>query len=67
MAKQSWTPKRAAAKSRRKIEAVRKLLLDIAYIWGGDDNYIVLLVDNAISSLDELKETIAVSADGNVS
>ncbi|KAF5034854.1 hypothetical protein DSECCO2_591700 [anaerobic digester metagenome] len=67
MATQSWTPKRAAAKSRRKIEAMRKLFLDVAYIWGDEDNYIVLLVDKALSSLDEMKEAIAEAAERDAS
>lgn len=58
MAMQSWTPKRAAAKSRRKIEAVRTLLLGIAYEWSDEDNYIITLVDDVIASLNELKEAI---------
>lgn len=58
MARQSWTPKRAAAKSFRKIEAARKLLLEVAYQWGEVDNYAVILVDGLLESLDALKETI---------
>ena len=58
MATQLWTPKRAAAKSRRKIEASRKLLQEVAYQWGDVDNYLVLLVDGLLESLDALKEAI---------
>ncbi|MHC1792040.1 hypothetical protein [Solidesulfovibrio sp.] len=58
MARQSWTPKRAAAKSRRKIEAARKLLLEIVQTWDDGDNYLVTLVDEVIAPLDALKEAI---------
>jgi hypothetical protein len=58
MARQSWTPKRAAAKSRRKIEAARKLLLGIACEWDDEDNFLVTLVDEVIAPLDVLKEAI---------
>lgn len=55
---QSWTSKRAAAKSRRKIEAARKLFLEIASEWGEVDHYIVTCAKDAIEALDVLKEAI---------
>ncbi len=58
MARQSWTPKRAAAKSLRKIEAARKLLLEISCEWGDEDNFLVTLVGEVIEPLDALKEAI---------
>ncbi len=59
MARQVWTPKRAAAKSRRKVEAARRLLQEIAYEWGEVDNYVVLAVENIERNLDDLLVQIA--------
>jgi len=61
MARQKWTPKRAAVKSRRKIEAARKLLLEIAVEWGDTDNYVVLAVDDVSRLLDDLLAQISES------
>lgn len=59
MVAQAWTPKRAAARSRRKLQSIREQLYGIAYIWGDFDNYTVILVDNILDSVNSLEEAIA--------
>lgn len=56
---QAWTPKRAAAKTRRKINAIRDHLDGIAYIWGGEDNYIDTLVGEAKEHLDGIQAAMS--------
>ncbi|UJX43058.1 hypothetical protein K9F62_10425 [Desulfovibrio sp. JY] len=56
---QAWTPKRAAAKTRRKIKAIREQLEGIANIWGGEDNYIDTLVSEAMEHLDDIQGAVS--------
>jgi len=56
---QAWTPKRAASKTRRKITAIREQLEGIAYIWGGEDNYIDTLVGEAMEHMDGIQKAVS--------
>jgi hypoxanthine phosphoribosyltransferase len=67
MVAQAWTPKRAAAKSRRKLKSIREQLYGIAYLWGDFDNYTVVLVDEILDSVNSLEEAIADHTAGDAS
>jgi len=58
MVAQAWTPKRAAAKSRRKLRSIREQLYGIAYLWGDFDNYAVMLVDEILDSVTALRKSL---------
>jgi len=54
----SWTPRRARARCRRRIEKLRKLFQEIALDWGDVYDPVVYACDDAGRGLDELSDTI---------
>lgn len=47
----SWTPAKAAAAARRRIDKVETLLLEVAYLYGGVDNSVIDKCDQIAASL----------------
>lgn len=58
MSRQSWTPRRARARCRLKIEKARRIFEEIAYEWGDVNNGVVIACDDACNGLDELSDMI---------
>ena len=53
-----WTPKLAAARAKRSVDAAERNLQKAAYEWGDVNQYVVDRCDNAIAALDEVREAI---------
>ena len=58
MSTQLWTPRRAASKARRKLTAIRELLLGIAYLWGDEDAYIDALVGETLEKCNDIADAV---------
>lgn len=58
-----WTPKRAAAVSRRNLAAMRKGLISIAGQWGDIDQTVVDRCDELVAEIDAFERDIKRAAE----